>query len=107
MMEVVEEGSLYSIEGNIHFTYKPSPDMSSLCQGDVLCVTDEMRKILKEVHPYFLNEQYKYFMVLTQSCDLVRRNAGKCKTPYITLAAVRSFDDFLRTACFRINVQKK
>ena len=94
MMEVVEEGSLYSIEGNIHFTYKPSPDMSSLCQGDVLCVTDEMRKILKEVHPYFLNEQYKYFMVLTQSCDLVRRNAGKCKTPYITLAAVRSFDDF-------------
>lgn len=79
-MEFVEEGNLYSIEGNIHFTYKQFPDMSSLCQGDVLRVTDEMREILKEVHPYFLNEQYKYFMVLTQSCDLVRRNAGKCKT---------------------------
>lgn len=35
-MNLVEEGSLYSIEGNIHFTYKKNPDMSSLCQGDVL-----------------------------------------------------------------------
>ena len=93
-MNLVEEGSLYSIEGNIHFTYKKTPDMSSLCQGDVLQVTDELREVLKEVHPYFLNEQYKYFMVLTQSCDLVRRDGIKCKTPYITLAAVRNFDDF-------------
>ena len=93
-MGLVEEGSLYPIEEKIHFTYKHSPDMSSLCQGDVLQVTDGMRDILKEVHPYFLNKQYKYFMVLTQSCDLVRRNGGNCKTPYITLAAVRSFDDF-------------
>jgi len=53
-----------------------------------------MKGILQEVHPYFLNEQYKYFMVLTQSCDLVRRNGSTCKTPYITLAAVRSFDAF-------------
>ena len=68
--------------------------MTSLCQGDLLRVTDEMRAILQEVHPYFLNEHYKFFIVLTQSCDLVRRNGGKCKTPYITLAAVKSFDDF-------------
>lgn len=31
-MEFVEEGNLYSIEGNIHFTYKQFPDMSSLCK---------------------------------------------------------------------------
>lgn len=34
-------------------------------------------------------------MVLSQSCDLVRRNGKMCKTPYITLAAVREYSDFL------------
>ena len=68
--------------------------MQSLCQGDLLRITDSIKEILKEIHPYFLNNQYKYFMVLTQSCDLVRRNGIKCKTPYITLAAVRDFDSF-------------
>lgn len=75
-----------------HFTYKDRPDLSSLCQGDILQISDELKAVLEEVHPYFLNEQYKYFMVLTQSCDLVRRNKEKCKTPYITLAAIRSFN---------------
>ena len=83
------------IPEKVHFTYKADPDMSALCQGDVLKITDELRAVLQEVHPYFLNEQYKFFMVLTQSCDLVRRSGGKCKTPYITLAAIRSFDDLL------------
>ncbi len=77
----------------IHFTYKEVYDTSSLCQGDLLKITDELKGILKDIHPYFLNEQYKYFMVLTQSCDLVRRGNDKCKTPYITLAAVKDFDD--------------
>lgn len=39
----------------MHFTYK-SPeemDVKSLCQGDVLMVTDGIKKILEEVHPYF------------------------------------------------------
>ncbi len=76
----------------VHFTYKADIDSSSLCQGDLLEITDEIREVLKEIHPYFLNAQYKYFMVLTQSCDLVRRGSSKCKTPYITLAAVKNFD---------------
>lgn len=49
-------------------------EKDSLCQGDILEKTDDLIAILKEVHPYFLNESYKYFMVLSQSCDLVRRN---------------------------------
>lgn len=81
-------------ESKVHFTYKKDANFESLCQGDLLSITGEMRKILEEVHPYFLHKQYKYFMVLTQSCDLVRRDGINCKTPYITLAAVRSFDDF-------------
>lgn len=86
----------------IHFTYKTSPDMSSLCQGDVLKPTEELKNVLRDIHPYFLNEQYKYFLVLTQSCDLVRRDGSKCKTPYITLAAITSFDDFYDN-CLKVN----
>lgn len=94
-MSFEKEKSGYLIDKNIHFTYKSNPDMQSLCQGDVLEITPELSAVLKEVHPYFLNEQYKYFMVLSQSCDLVRRNGKNCKTPYITLAAVRRYSDFL------------
>lgn len=94
-MSLMEEKYEYSINKNIHFTYKADADMESLCQGDVLNITEELTEVLKEIHPYFLNEQYKYFMVLSQSCDLVRRNGKNCKTPYITLAAIRSYDSFL------------
>ena len=86
----------YSIDKSIHFTYKSNPDMQSLCQGDILNPTEELMEVLKTVHPYFLNKQYKYFMVLSQSCDLVRRNGKKCKTPYITLAAVKDYTEFLK-----------
>lgn len=85
----------YSIDTNIHFTYKADADMKSLCQGDVLNITEELAEVLRNVHPYFMNGQYKYFMVLSQSCDLVRRNGKNCKTPYITLAAIRSYDSFV------------
>lgn len=95
-MSLENKKSGYSIDRNIHFTYKPDPDMETLCQGDVLEITEELSVILEKVHPYFLNEQYKFFVVLSQSCDLVRRNGKTCKTPYITLAAVRSYSDFLQ-----------
>lgn len=91
-MSLVPEES--ATESRVHFTYKSNPDMNSLCQGDILKITDELREVLTTVHPYFKNEQYKFFMVLTQSCDLVRRDKKTCKTPYVTLAAVRCFSEF-------------
>jgi len=94
-MPLVEGETGFSLDKKVHFTYKEDMDKESLCQGDILIITEEIKKILGEVHPYFLNEQYKYFMVLTQSCDLVRRDGKKCKTPYITLAAIRRYDEFL------------
>lgn len=81
-------------ERRVHFTYKAIPDKNSLCQGDLIEASDDLKSTLSGIHPYFQNDQYKYFMVLTQSCDLVRRDSVKCKTPYITLAAVRSFETF-------------
>ena len=97
--EITTKG--YEIDRNVHFTYKAEPDKNALCQGDILEVTDGLSQVLKEVHPYFLNEQYKYFMVLSQSCDLVRSNGKKCKTPYITLAAIRSYADFLERSLIK------
>ena len=84
------------VNHKIHFTYTNNPDMASLCQGDILEKTSSLLEVLGDVHPYFLNPQYRYFIVLTQSCDLVRRNGKQCKSPYITLSAVRSLDAFLK-----------
>lgn len=70
-----------------HFTYcKPHGD---LCQGDVLRRTPQMDELLKAVHPHYLEPDYTHFVVLTQTCDLVRRSQQGCKSRYISLAAVR------------------
>lgn len=106
-LESNDNNNLETIKPVVHFTYKSTPDMTSLCQGDLLKTTDELKQVLKEVHPYFLNTQYKYFIVLTQSCDLVRRYGNLCKTPYITLAAVRDFDDFLENQLIRNKYAEK
>ncbi len=72
-----------------HFTYGPK-DSENLHQGDVLCRTSEVDLILENVHPhYFKNEDYKYFIILTQSCDLVRRDGRPPSSRYISIAAVR------------------
>jgi len=78
----------------MHFTYCLPPEHGDLQQGDVLAKSGEMHKILKTVHPHYLREDYSNFLVLTQTCDLVRR--PECKSPYITLAAVRPLEIVLR-----------
>lgn len=72
----------------MHFTYrKPEGDLQ---QGDLLTRTKEVVQLLREVHPHYSQHQdYKYLIVLTQSCDLVRRQGDSCKSRYISLAAVR------------------
>lgn len=79
----------------MHFTYSNTPDKSLLKQGDVIAKTEGVRNILKEVHQHYLSDKYLYFIVITQSCDLVRRKGQLCGTPYITLAAVRSLDELM------------
>ena len=71
----------------MHFTYQTP--VGELQQGDLLRVSDQLREELQRYHPYYVaNQDYKFMMVLTQSCDLALRN-GKCVSRYITLAAVR------------------
>lgn len=74
----------------MHFTYEERLDTTTLNQGDVLRRTEGVEALLKEVHPHYFNKpDYPFFIVLTQSCDLVRRKGSDCASRYITIAAVR------------------
>lgn len=80
----------------MHFTYASKLDNKSLMQGDVLKRTPAIDVLLNEVHPHFFrNSKNQFFMILTQSCDLVRRDGIACKSPYITIAPVRTMDEVL------------
>jgi hypothetical protein len=78
----------------LHFTYEQTPSKTELMQGDVLQRSPDLDELLKQVHPHFYeNQKNILFIVLTQSCDLVCRNAGEtCKAQYITIAPVRTLD---------------
>jgi hypothetical protein len=77
----------------MHVTYDPNLSRTDLMQGDVLQRTPALDELLKTVHPHFYQyPKNRYFLVLTQSCDLVIRQGGQCKAPYVSLAPVRSLD---------------
>jgi len=82
----------------MHFTYEEKLRTTELCQGDVLARTPEIDALLESVHPHFhKKESNLFFMVLTQSCDLVQRgNGGECKATYITIAPVRPLENVLQ-----------
>lgn len=73
----------------MHFTYQPS-ESKHLQQGDLIRRTAAVEELLKTVHPHYASSgNYQFFIVLTQSCDLVRRDGVQCKSRYVTIAAVR------------------
>jgi hypothetical protein len=71
-----------------HFTYC-HPKGKDLLQGDVIGKNAEIEEILKKEHPLYFGETVSHFIILTQSCDLVRRDDKPCNAKYITLAVVR------------------
>ena len=75
----------------MHFTYEDPADTESLKQGDILHRTESLNAVLSEVHPHYHGKvDYKHFIVLTQTCDLARRDeTEQCNARYITVAAVR------------------
>lgn len=79
-----------------HFTYHLPLDDENLHQGDVISRTNEVNALIKEVHPHFDDPvKYPFFLVLTQTCDLVKRDNKSCKARYISLAVVRPLTDVL------------
>jgi hypothetical protein len=74
------------------FIFEPSEDIDreQLLQGDLLQRTSALADAISQAHSYYATaEDYSHFLVLTQSCDLVRRKGGACKSRYITICAVR------------------
>jgi hypothetical protein len=79
-----------------HYVYD-DPNKKELFQGDVLQRTDALTDLLSRFFPYYNDQRdYRYFMVITQSCDLVRREGKTCAAPYVTMSAVRPVEDAVR-----------
>jgi len=51
--------------------------------------------VLQQVHRWFADPKYLGFVVISQTCDLVRRNGERCKTPYLEIAVVRPLRAYL------------
>jgi hypothetical protein len=91
----------------VHWTYeKIASAGDSLMQGDILWPTDELRDLFKEIHPHFCDPEYIAFIIITQSCDLVRRDGKACRADYVNLAVVRELESclsqFLNNACEKV-----
>lgn len=75
------------------FIFKDSAELNNqaLTQGDVIGRSQNVIERIGQAHQYYADPaHYSHFMVLTQSCDLVKRQ-GRIKAPYITIAAVKPF----------------
>jgi hypothetical protein len=74
------------------FIFEPAEkiDRKQLLQGDLLHRTPALAQAIGQAHSYYSTApDYSHFLVLTQSCDLVRRKGAACKSRYITICAVR------------------
>ena len=78
----------------MHWSYSQNAD-GDLAQGDILLPTVALRQSLDLAHRWFNDPKYFGFVVVSQTCDLVRRNGESCKTPYIEVAVVRPFRAYL------------
>jgi len=82
----------------VHWTYRPiDTDDSDLEQGDIVQLSDGLERVFREVHPHFTSDKYIAFLVLTQTCDIARRQTDACRSRYINLAVVRPIADVLAT----------
>ncbi len=90
-----------------HFQYAPTyAEPPQLFQGDVLERTRDIEAILERLYPYAYQnrEKYPYFVVLTQSCDLVEDDSRERKAEHITLAAARPLRLFLEHEVSKLQI---
>ena len=78
---------------SLDFIFAKEINKKNLLQGDMLQKTQRLIDAVQQAHRYYADaEDYRFYMVLTQSCDLVKREGRKPKARYITIAAVRPLD---------------
>jgi hypothetical protein len=78
-----------------HFTYCESK--GDIKQGDVIGKGPEIEEALRSHFAFFNKPEFRHFIVLTQSCDLVRYSKSNkiCKAPYITLSPAMDLEKVL------------
>lgn len=69
------------------------PDKEDLQQGDIIENNEEIRTIIKQFYPLISDSEYSTFIVITQSCDLVRRDNKPCKSKYVNLAPIQPLEN--------------
>lgn len=80
----------------MHWTYTHiNNSEEDLQQGDIIIPNNVFYSELEKIHPYFCNKKYLGFIILTQSCDLVRRNEEQCSSDYICLGVIRDLESLL------------
>lgn len=81
----------------MHWTYEELKPDSDLRQGDILEPTEALTELFRDVHPHFAQKKYRGFLIVTQSCDMVRRKdkGRKCSTTHINLSVIRSLSDII------------
>jgi hypothetical protein len=78
-----------------HWTYSEFESNLDLCQGDIVRRTPELLSVLEVVHKHFCDEKYTGFLVLTQTCDLVRRKGSDCSARHVSLCVIRELEHVL------------
>jgi len=73
--------------------YQDKPtDKEDLQQGDIIENNEEISNIVKQIYPKISDLEYDSFLVITQSCDLVRRDGKLCKSKYINLVPIQPLE---------------
>ena len=85
-------------ERELEFLFKQSPlDTEALAQGDVIARTDAVAACVGRANRRYASApDYTHFVVLTQSCDLVKRRRGMCRAPQIAVAAAGPLEKVIR-----------
>lgn len=83
------------VGATMHWTYTTAPPDGDLQQGDIIALDPSLRAVLSEAHRHFLDPKYTAFTILSQSCDLARRDGRPCRSKYINLAVIRPLDHVL------------
>lgn len=78
-----------------HWTYAEVFEQSDLKQGDLIEHTPELAKAISDLHTSVTTSDVTGYVILTQSCDLVRRDNGLCDAEFISLAVVKGLKEEL------------
>lgn len=89
-----------------HFTYSIEIDTNNLHQGDLIKRTERIDAIIKEFLPHFYDDLNVCFSLVTQSCDLVRREKEDCKAKKLTFAVVRALDHTIEAEAEKYKITK-